>query len=1675
MWLRDFLPEHEKFKNSRIMTFGYDSDLTDKRTVMELGNWAESLLRSLDEVRTGGEEKKRPLLLVCHSLGGLVAMTSLGSTANLGNIKLSQFGIAFLATPHSGSMNADWSNLMVATAHTVGGVRTQAVETLRPFNSASVWDTAAFLNLDPCPPFRCFAEGRMMRVKGINQHVVTQSSATLGKQQAFQIMNVDHVSICKFESRLGPFTTISMALLELLSEVTSGRIQQPEAQRQRRMFGQPRFQAHAYPPDGGFWWEGKELKAIQHQTSSASTKPFFGRKKELETLEASLATGDTRPKLTVIKGIAGIGKTELLLQFAARQRSHRNVFFLGSSEGETFESVVSKLSTSIGFEMLENPTENQERWRNTPVPERIDIFMTWLGNRCNKDSLFIVDDIEAFGYSTIPTILKYPAHHTLISTRDSNLKWTGRYFQDFRLPPLDYGATLKILESTLEELSCNPIYRNGLDLVAHRVQGHPLAARNAMSFIIEHLATYDSPSIEFSDLFDRDDPEERKTFLDFSFEGRSLWDSFNLSRKRLSLQENHQAALRLLQILPFLCVDNESLDYLFKMDKRWLRDYEGEFADITMLKSSYMALSTWLSKLRENVMMWVKKSIEDQGEIKAPGSSKQMGQIPSGDKVELLQRSVDSFFTLCVETKQKLQDHENTVPDDSAIYQMIVDCKMAYKRARGHVGVPEEVSDSSARHQSPIHMDPMEGNSARFFQLLQSFQYHKVPCDLLTRACEPRPTWSSTGEIVERLPLKAGVPQWLVEFYYDNEFLFNATGLEGHNRYFKSTMENNGVAYLQVIGEEQSDLETIDERILARERIAVMLQAFPSNNAEIIGEEIVDRFMDIVKTSILPLLSSLTVADIEDWLLPEIREERESYFVALLEFLHQVIHILGIESPLIPLPLLRQISNFISDDTNSNLYAICKQIPQILDAYGGNDDLTSHLSSLETGTDQRSNALIGHLIAMLLSKKSSTTDNKVSMEVLAQALSEWRPLSMGGPSTMEYLAANSFCHQSQIDMIAKPYSTTIDVMTLRGLLLSRRNQQKEAVKVLNSTMVGIISCYGPESLQLGIASAELANCYNILRQEGKAEDVVRSMFHLRQDPSLSTRRDGIYLRIALADSWIGQTRYNEAVTVLQSIVDSPNISTTFRMMSALRLSKSQRRMHENVQKPFDQNSALWTGLTLLSNVPDALAMEYVEELACNIAEIPKRQRRDSNNAEGLIEEVNSIVDKSRSLTSSPCWEWYTNLQQDYSRQIAETTKTQKGKKREAEKGIQHKRMNDMGTAIPSSVFPGSSSQEDANTSNEEGPWAEKLVLSFGGGGVSAISIHPEGPAFSSRSIGDKYPSTLSDSNRVDEYLPCHYFDYMAGTSTGGLSGIMLGRLRMSVDQAIDNFFDFCNDVFRDPLAEFESTHFYLPAKYPADKACKAFKKIVMNGIVVGTKDTSELENVAANEPFIKGGRRTRTIAFSIRNEGGVYRPHIWRSYNGPDDQTTLSRSAMIWEVARATSANRGYFEEIKIDGASYLDESVIVMNPSYRVLEEVSSLHNKAPALFVNIGAGSTFTTNPIARGHENQRTNSESQPDSTDLYTFSENKQWEDLVERVGLEKVYRLNAEGGLQDIPFDDWRPAGTGSSTLSVITSITNEYLHKSEVRDIINNIAGEAIRIRRARAKGRAERWNDFVM
>ena len=47
----------------------------------------------------------------------------------------------------------------------------------------------------------------------------------------------------------------------------------------------------------------------------------------------------------------------------------------------------------------------------------------------------------------------------------------------------------------------------------------------------------------------------------------------------------------------------------------------------------------------------------------------------------------------------------------------------------------------------------------------------------------------------------------------------------------------------------------------------------------------------------------------------------------------------------------------------------------------------------------------------------------------------------------------------------------------------------------------------------------------------------------------------------------------------------------------------------------------------------------------------------------------------------------------------------------------------------------------------------------------------------------------------DELRPCHYFDFMYGTSTGGLIATLLGRLRLTVPQCLEIYREVGNDLF----------------------------------------------------------------------------------------------------------------------------------------------------------------------------------------------------------------------------------------------------------------------------------------
>lgn len=116
LWLRDFLPAD--IPHARIMTFGYDSTVAFSKSVARIEDKALELLNHLSAKRspTAPGGLSRPIIFICHSLGGIVVKKALiiaherDSNLDFKGILFNTRGIAFLGVPHRGSDIAWWAS-----------------------------------------------------------------------------------------------------------------------------------------------------------------------------------------------------------------------------------------------------------------------------------------------------------------------------------------------------------------------------------------------------------------------------------------------------------------------------------------------------------------------------------------------------------------------------------------------------------------------------------------------------------------------------------------------------------------------------------------------------------------------------------------------------------------------------------------------------------------------------------------------------------------------------------------------------------------------------------------------------------------------------------------------------------------------------------------------------------------------------------------------------------------------------------------------------------------------------------------------------------------------------------------------------------------------------------------------------------------------------------------------------------------------------------------------------------------------------------------------------------------------------------------------------------------------------------------------------------------------------
>ncbi|KAF1985400.1 FabD/lysophospholipase-like protein [Aulographum hederae CBS 113979] len=294
------------------------------------------------------------------------------------------------------------------------------------------------------------------------------------------------------------------------------------------------------------------------------------------------------------------------------------------------------------------------------------------------------------------------------------------------------------------------------------------------------------------------------------------------------------------------------------------------------------------------------------------------------------------------------------------------------------------------------------------------------------------------------------------------------------------------------------------------------------------------------------------------------------------------------------------------------------------------------------------------------------------------------------------------------------------------------------------------------------------------------------------------------------------------------------------------------------------------------------------------------------------------------------------------------------------------------------------------------------ILSLDGGGVRGYSIFIQLQELMHRTfveIEGRAPK------REEIPKPCDHFDLIAGTGTGGLIAIMLGRLRMDLETCKDVYVRMTRRVF-----ETDKTIAGIPYRstlFKASKLEEAIRECVRQHTVSDNEGNDNIDTMLSNDQspssprptsaystspqigrtmssasrysqigerpqpvnfrssFMRWGdpnapmydrreNRTKTAVTAIfqgtRGSGSAV---LLRSYDSRKE-TAPEKSCTIWQAGRATTAVGLAFKPIRVGQSVFHDDGAGKFNPSPTILDEAvcNEWPGREVGVFISIGTG---------------------------------------------------------------------------------------------------------------------------
>ncbi|KAL8952477.1 MAG: hypothetical protein Q9222_001618 [Ikaeria aurantiellina] len=229
-WLadKDMLPKN--MNNARILSFGYDASVTallgrtSSDTILQ---HAHTLVAELVADRQLEGAMSRPIIFVCHSLGGIIVKRALAYSASrtskliqhLHSVFVSTYGILFLGTPHHGSDKAKLASMSrrmidALVPSKVLDTDGQLLDALDEGSETLQNVTDMFAPLMKNFRIYFFWEQQKSNLKTSYGYVVKEySAAPILDDTERAGLPYDHSTMCKFESSKAPGYSLVVAAL----------------------------------------------------------------------------------------------------------------------------------------------------------------------------------------------------------------------------------------------------------------------------------------------------------------------------------------------------------------------------------------------------------------------------------------------------------------------------------------------------------------------------------------------------------------------------------------------------------------------------------------------------------------------------------------------------------------------------------------------------------------------------------------------------------------------------------------------------------------------------------------------------------------------------------------------------------------------------------------------------------------------------------------------------------------------------------------------------------------------------------------------------------------------------------------------------------------------------------------------------------------------------------------------------------------------------------------------------------------------------------------------------------------------------------------------------------------------------------------------------------------------